>query len=235
VITYLGAAVSAYGAVWVFLEENQYVGGAAVVILVGALISAGGALWSYGEWSYGERTKFEHELREKSNEIAELNRRIASSVTGGDSFCYLSIGSINDQTNVSMLTVVHQGEYPLYDVSLDITDLQKFRQVTATGPLTFDQMSSYRTTLQVGNVIPNSGMTLRPWQLPNSDEQDYNVRIWARNGVASQKIRLRRINGGWKSATQVRKLSADQTDSQLVREQVGPDFPLNDRGEVEWD
>ncbi len=83
VVTYLGAAVSAYGAVWVFLEENQYIGGAAVVVLVGALISAGGALWSSGE-----RTKFERELRDKSDQIAQLSQRAAASVTGGDSICY---------------------------------------------------------------------------------------------------------------------------------------------------
>jgi len=74
---------------WAFAYENQSVGLPAIVVLVGVLITAIGAFLSSSE-----RTDFERELRKKSDEIAALNRQIAASVTGGDSFCYVQFGSL---------------------------------------------------------------------------------------------------------------------------------------------
>lgn len=227
VVTYLGALISAYGALWTFLEENQYVGGA-VVVLLGALISAGGALWSSGE-----RTKFEHELRERSDEIAQLNREIAASVTGGDSFCYLAMASLGvAEANTAILTIVQQGEYPLYDISLYITDVQAFRRAHTAGQ--GEQTNQYKTDLQVGNMSPGSAMPITNWQLPDTDEQGYNVFFSARNGFFTQELRFKRVGGSWKSATKVTKEILGVDEPVVLYEKVDPDFPLNDQGQVEW-
>ena len=224
-ITWLGVAISAFGAVWVFLQENQYVGGAVIVVLIGTLVSAFGALVSGGE-----RTKFESELREKSDEIAELNRTIASSVTGGDSFCFLAIG-VNDVTYEGDLFLAHRGEYPLYDISFGIVDLQKFDSAKETGQL--GSMDLYRKEFRGGNLHPNSGFSVGTLQLPNADEQDYNVFFIARNGHWTQELRFRRVAGRWKKATRVSWHNAGVDDAP-VYEQIDSDFPRNDKGEVEW-
>lgn len=208
-VTYFGALISAFGAVWGLLLENQYVGRGVAVVVIGAFVSAGGALWSSGE-----RTRFERELRDRSDEIAELNRRIAASVTGGDSFCYLDV-TVNNETGVVGLNVAHEGEYPLYDVNFCIADLQK----------------GDRIAFQVGNAIPNLVFSVGTIQLPSTCEQDYNVFFSARNGHFMQEIRFRRIDGQWKQAIRVRWL----TDISPVLERVEPGFPLNGEGKVEWD
>ncbi|MHC4277591.1 MAG: hypothetical protein ACYSWY_08925 [Planctomycetota bacterium] len=86
-------------------------------ILIGAFIAAAGAFWASLE-----QAKFERVLRTKSDEIAQLNTKIASAVTGGDSFCYLDLAIGDGTTNTPALMLVHQGEYPVYDVSVRIVD-----------------------------------------------------------------------------------------------------------------
>jgi hypothetical protein len=71
-----------------------------ILVLPGAFLSAIGAfLAAYRDnqekiQSANQRAQFERELRTKSDEIAGLNRQIAQSITGGDSYCYLRLSSI---------------------------------------------------------------------------------------------------------------------------------------------
>jgi hypothetical protein len=218
VVTFIGASISALGSM-----SGLPVG----VVVFGALVAAGGALWSSTE-----RTRFERESKEKSEEIADLNRQIAASVTGGDSFCYLQLSSLGvDSANTAILTLVHGGAYPLYEVGFYMADLQRFRQSS-------DQEATMRQSLsesvQVGNLPPNSVRPLMDWRLPDTDEQDYNIFLNARNGFFTQLLRCKRVNGNWKVATQVRKEREDGGFSVLY-EQIDDNFPLNEQGEVAWD
>jgi gas vesicle protein len=63
--------------------------GPASVIFIGVIISALGALWAARQ-----QAKSAEALRNKSDEIAALNREIAQSIIGGDSFCYLSVSPL---------------------------------------------------------------------------------------------------------------------------------------------
>src|SRR5918995_877733 len=194
VLTMLGAVVSAVGGVWVFAYENQSVGVPAVVVLIGAVITTAGAFLSSGE-----RTRFEHDLRERSDEIARLNREIMHSVTGGDSFCYLTIGSFSDSSpNKGFLTLLHKGQHTLYDVSFRMVDLQEFRKTVNQDQSVWPHLVS--NNVEVGNVSPHSAVMVRAWELPNTDEQDYNIQLYARNGFFTQLLRLRRCEGNWKQA-----------------------------------
>ena len=72
------------------------------------------------EWLQGQQLKerllYEKQLRAKADEIASLNKTIAGAVTGGDSFCYLSVMS-NSPREPLRFVIVHLGKFPLYDVS----------------------------------------------------------------------------------------------------------------------
>jgi hypothetical protein len=116
-VTFVGAFISALGGVS---------GMPAFVVVFGALVAAGGALWSSGE-----RVEFERGLREKSDEIADLNRQIAASVTGGDSFPYLTFASLGIAgPNAAILTLLNKSEHPLYEVNGYIADLQESRRLS---------------------------------------------------------------------------------------------------------
>jgi hypothetical protein len=173
VTTFIGAVVGILGGV---LELPT------VVIVLGGLIAAGGALWSAIE-----REQFEHELRQRSDEIADLNRKIAASVTGGDSFCFLTLGTWEDVPDRALLMIIHQGEHPLYDVTATIVDVQKFQREVAAGQVALNRPST--TSFPVGNMSPTSSQVLgEHWPLPGADEQAYNVFFNARNGSSHKRF-----------------------------------------------
>jgi hypothetical protein len=81
-------------------------------------------------------------------------------------------------------------------------------------------------------MSPNSARPLFDWQLPDTDEQDYNVFLNSRNGFFTQLVRLRRVDGSWRVATRVRKQLANGDESPTLY--LDAAFPLNERGEVDW-
>src|SRR5882762_1540173 len=92
----------------------ESIGGPTILIFIGGIIAAIGAVWA----SYDQNTA-NKKLEQKNEEIARLNRETANAVTGGDSYCYLMpIANIPE-----MVTVIQKGEFPLYDVSVRVVDL----------------------------------------------------------------------------------------------------------------
>lgn len=179
-----------------------------------------------------KQTQLEQELRAKSDEIASLSRTIAASVTGGDSFCYLDLGLGDGMINTPLLTLVHQGKYPLYDVGIRIVDLEKLDLVKGDSKL--EKMALVGKNLNVGNVGPSQAQPMEELQLPSADRQGYNVFISARNGFVTQLIRLQRINGYWKLATKVTRDFYEDKKSVVLLEKVDPEFPRDKTGQVQW-
>src|SRR6478609_5690772 len=87
------------------------------LMLLGALLSTAGAILASQRQAASEE-----ELSKKSVEIAELNKQIAASVTGGDSFAYMGFLL---QFDVPRLMLFHEGQYPLYGLNARISDLDK--------------------------------------------------------------------------------------------------------------
>ena len=191
----------------------------AVVVLLGALLSASGAIWASVEQS-----RYQRELRAKSDEIAALNHRLAGLVTGGDSFGYLSLSTTTDP-NAATLIFVQQGEYPLYDVAARVADLAHWDPPKVP-------LGSYDTTLKVGNVANGTAMILGNWSLPKVDAANYNIFFSARNGFWTQQIRARRVRGEWKTATRV--IRSDGAGEKILWERVDDAFPREKDATVRW-
>ncbi|HLA38048.1 MAG TPA: hypothetical protein VJZ02_06255 [Candidatus Brocadiales bacterium] len=200
-----------------------------VVIFIGAIIAATGAMWASSK-----QAQFERELRAKSDEIADLNRTIVASVTGGDSFCYLVFSLGDGTTNMPPLVLVHQGKYPLYDVGIRIVDLEKFDRVKGEA-FTLDRMDKTDTLFSIGSVSPGQTCIInRGCQLPNADQQRYNIFISARNGFVNQLTRLQRVNNRWKSATKVIREDYVLGKQVVLLEEVDKEFPRDKTGQVQW-
>jgi hypothetical protein len=217
IVTFIGAVMSAMSGIsglpwW--------------VTVVGAFIAAGGALWSSVD-----STKSEREMREKTEEIAELTRKNAALVTGGNSFCYVTLAAVDDTTNIGGMAVVQKGEYPLYDVSVDVTDLREFQRAVDAGTLTISNMP--RRTWNIGNLRSGASQIVGPWQLPDVERKGYNIFISARNGHFSEMLRLAKVDGQWQQAIRVTR--TEKGVSLVIHEQVSPAFPRNEQGEIEWD
>jgi len=159
----------------------------------------------------------ERELQAKSDEIAELNRKIADWVTGGDSFCRISVGVGDGESDTVELRLLNEGEYPLYEVSMTIFD--------------WDRRATIETTFSIPNPLPRrSNLPLRTLEVPAELEQNaYTIMIQARNGVVEQRVGLARVNGAWSFATRVYK-GFQRPEAEVLYENVPEEFPDPPRG-----
>jgi hypothetical protein len=139
------------------------------------------------------------ELRKRSDEVAELNRTIAASVTGGDSYCYLTLSHLGP--NNAIIVIVHQGNYPLYDVSIRMVDLDKYEEVSRKFPnSTFESLKLSETNIPVGNLSPGQARLMHSMQTSTADKFRHNIFISARNGMFTELLRFAKVEGVWKSA-----------------------------------
>lgn len=186
------------------------------LILIGVILSAVGALWSSGQ-----RAGFERNLRIKSEEISNLNKEIVNNVTGGDSFCYIFIDSVN----AGIIGVVHKGRYPLYDLDIRIADVQEIDMMK--GSLRANYSKVYKT-IHIATLVKDSGVS---FELPISlygNKRDFNIFITSRNGFSVQLLRYRFINNKWFWATKVEK------DGKILFEQNDDGYPRNKDREIDW-
>ncbi len=175
-----------------------------------------------------ENQQLSQQLAQKSDEVARLNQVIAASVTGGDSFCYMSLALGQGETNSPDLVFVHQGKYPLYDITVRIVDLDKWEQLG----LTAQNLFKAEARINIGNLSLNQASALGTWPLPNSDQQRYNLFFVARNGFWTQLLRLRRVQGRWKVATRITQESGKKV--RVLFEKIDKDFPRDKLGMVQW-
>ena len=177
-----------------------------------------------------------HEQTQHQTKIAELNEQIAKSITGGDSYCYLDFRLMGADANRPTIVVVHRGKYPIYELNARIVDLQKTAEIReAKGSrLTLDDVKAADTSMAIGQIAPTQARILTDWQLPDRDEQDYNIFFSARNGFFTQLVRFRRhsVMGYRVQATKVFRGVSD--DGKTLLEKVDPGFPLDAQGKVEW-
>jgi len=152
----------------------------------------------------------QEKIIELSNKNSELSLQLArstetlyGSLTGGSSFCELIIQPIGP--NVAEMTLVSHGDFPLYELSLRIVDLDLFGQ---TKIKTFDDFAKTQVILNVGNMQPHSAKIIG--QLTSDFSKEYkafNVFFNARNGFFTQGTRLFKINNSWKGATEISGLN----------------------------
>jgi len=204
------------------------IGGPGILIFVGALISAVGAIWAMKQ-----QASFERQLRLKSDEIATLSQQIAHSVTGGESYCYLAFSLPDSNSTNSLMTVVHQGKFPLYDVSIRLVDLAAFdTNMKGKTQISIDDFQKTNQIFSIGNLPSGQAMTIGKWQLPQSGKARYNIFISARNGFITELVRIELVSGKWVAAYKVEAGSGRKHG--VLYEKIHPDFPRNEKGEVLW-
>lgn len=145
--------------------------------------------------------------------------------TGGESFCYLVLGSLNHDTGRGAITVIHQGKHPLYDVTANIVDLEKLEALKEN--ITFDHLKEGHR--MYGNMIPGfCSIKNERLDLGGAKERSFNIFWTARNGGFEQLLRYKKINGRWYMATKVIRGNI------LLFEKIDPDYPRTELGEINW-
>jgi hypothetical protein len=190
------------------------------------------------------------DLLTKSGKIEQLNDFILSSITGGDSYCY--VRSSLDMSGFVNFSLEHIGKFPLHNVGVVIHDLAKRSELAKVvglpvqGSLTrvqLDELQKERdligeslSLLEKDVIFRHNwpsfppGSIIIPFfrtKLPvNNEEQQYLVKISASNGTTTQPIRLRKIKGEWKTSTRVQKYDNLKLKFMELRSEIDPDVPL---------
>ena len=204
----------------------EHVGWPNLLVFTGVLLAALGSLWSSIEAGRAERL-----LREKSDKIAELNQYIAESVTGGDGFILLEIANIDADKNTGILTLVNKGDQPMYDVSVDMVDVEQ----GLPQDLTLESWLETRKQIRAGNLPGGHALLVGRYELPQGDRLRLRLFVSARNGSTTQTLRLRKVNGEWRLATRVTRRSSDGRNLNTIFEKIDDEYPRSSNGEIDWE
>jgi len=208
----------------------------AMLVVVWALLVAAGGLWA--SW---RQSSFNTEIRNKNDEIAQLQRENANAISGGDSFARVDlhiIGADGLAVNAHAMPdelllvpiIIHEGRYPLYDVTVSFLELTQGKAAfleVARGKAPFDSGGALRA-YPVGNLAPGLAWTSNIRLPHHGKDIEFNIFFAARNGVWTQLLRWRWIGDGWTRATKVLR------GTQELHRQVAPNFPRQQDGSIDW-
>lgn len=173
-------------------------------------------------------------LVELTEANAELTRQNAEHLTGGDSFCFISF---NFQFGYACPVFVHSGKYTVFDVHARIIDLNRMRQnVARRQPAISDSLELPLGELPPGRVKINERFSI---SFIDENSQAFNIFFSARNGMWTELLRLRNVNGTWRSAIRVtRQTSADGSPVTLrepIFERIDEEYPRKEDGTIDWE
>lgn len=214
----------------------MHVSAPAIVILIGTVLAAIGALWT----SY-KQDQFKADLQEKqrvleakNEEIVNLNREIAvlshhttNMVTGGDSYAHILFANNQSQTieNVRLghIFLTHEGRYPIYDLTIQIADIDAHKDVK---------------TFAVGNI--GSIQHVKHWplnqainfDLSGKQSQRFNVFFYGRNGFWYQQMIYKKLENKWSLATRVVRPN-EKGGIEVLFKSISSDFPVPEH-EITW-
>ena len=187
--------------------------------------------WSAGEMERVNQLFVDGWTTPKSGETAEINKQMASSLTGGASFAYIVPRFFDPTHNSPMLTLVHQGEYPLYDLTVRILDMATFDKMVRHNNSYSDKLRE-EVQLSISNIAPNQANMLKTVQLGRGSLR-WNLFFSARNGFFTELLRVRRVGNEWKTALKVIR-TPSSSNEQLLFEKIDSGYPLSKNGQVEW-
>lgn len=199
-----------------------------VIVFIGALLVAIGTLLGFYQ-----QNQFEHVLRVKSEELAEAYNKIIPSITGGDGFCYVRAFKIEGRpAEKRWVVVTNPGNYPLYDVHLDILPLKKYQELKKALP-GVDARIQAALQVDVGNLPAQTSKSLGDLQLPlEGDGGQIIINITARNGLVTEEWGMRHIGGKWVQAIRVTRKEADS--KKMLYEDIPEQFPRDQVGNPQW-
>lgn len=147
-----------------------------------------------------EKTKKIETLSEEniklSEELTKLSAYNLNFVTGGDSFPFID-PTFNVATPERMdLWLVNGGLYPLYDITVILRDLTKFKQLVkereSRQDKTYINSNDFERRINVGNMRPAQiTMDFFSIQTPDDGEIEYRIEIVSRNSYVEQMLSIK--------------------------------------------
>ena len=166
--------------------------------------------------------KIEKRANEIFSSIEARTTLLFNQVNGGNSFCYVCVAV--EHLGNRLLVVNHEGDYPLYDLSIRVVDLEKFNEHIGNP----ENMHIYQQTFSIGTMLPRQRNNLCAIPISNHEvSKSFNIFFSARNGMFHELLRLKKINSEWESAIKVER-------EKTLLEAISNNYPKNSDGEIDW-
>lgn len=152
-----------------------------------------------------------------SLQLSKSTETLYGNLTGGDSFCELKIKPLDNGR--AQMILLNNGEFPIYEVSIRILDLDLF---DASKIKTIKDFDKDQILLNIGNIPKQTGIPLE--NLTSDFSKDYkafNIFFIARNGHFTQTTRLYKINGKWKESIKIFNNSKEKA----IKTKTDPGIP----------
>ena len=185
---------------------------AAYIALIGSIITAAGA-WMSQYQSQQESNRFESELRQKADTIAQLQASLKDKAeetlnyhTGGNSFPYIYFSDFTESKDRLSFNIYawNAGSYPLYDVHIFLDPTLAEWENANPRSESQEEFSArglrlMEPTKTAGPIefAPNEKKLLGSFDLDKSEKIDFSISMQGRNGHWSQKLRYRKVDDSW--------------------------------------
>lgn len=153
---------------------------------------------------------------------------LAKLLTGGDSFCYITISMIDPVTDIGHFIIHSEGDFPLYNIIIRITDLDEFEEATKETPPSTEKIEASEKIIQIAEIPPKHHLVAEKVHLKDVTKKRYNIFFTCRNGSFRQLLRIVRKARRLIYATRVTR------GKEIIFEQISQDYPRNDSNEIEW-
>jgi hypothetical protein len=200
----------------------------ALLVFVGALFVAAGGFWA--SW---RQSNFNIDIRAKNEEISRLQQENLNQLTSSDSFCHIE--ATGNPDNSVLLTLFHNGKYPLFDVFVEIQDTaaarrfwERFKQSgqTQLGSADISAAKGVVLTQNIGTLNEHAALPLISVPAASPTEpRTFTILMRARNGFYTETINIvkQKDGGRWLVEAHLFKLGTPNNDQ--IWERVSPDFP----------
>lgn len=216
---------TAYG-----LREQPFEKWASVATVNSALVTFFALSFVTAQWNRVKKqlevkdglSGIEGKVQQMLDSLAEKTNDLVNQVTGGDSYCFLTVSFEGDASLAAV------GKYPLFDVLAVILDEQKLKQKPPAG---VHRLTYATESLPLGNLRPGAFFSWpRRFNVGDGDVHHYKITFHARNGIFFQPVQFRRVDGKWFVATKIVRSG----DNVALHEMVDSGFPRNADGQVDW-
>ena len=175
----------------------------------------------------------------KLSKTAEQQQEVLHNLTGGDSYCYLMLGRIDNEA-MSWLVLL-KGDYPLRNVYVNVKDRDTFDALNRLeGTALLDAMKRNTTTHDVPIVMPRIVRDLGTiLNLKDATVKRFRIDIYTPYRKFAQELQLRKVNNEWKFAYKVMEENpiikdGIKTPPKLLTTHSDPGFPVGADGQIHW-
>ena len=214
-LSYSLSVLTVLGAFWIALADKKSSKAAKIVAAIIVLSS----IIALAKNIQAERAQaaFEREMRVKAEETL---RQVT-----GEGFTEVALSGLKPSSSEALLAISNGGDYPLYDVSLNIVDLEMQHELERRGVPPSESFFTVLNKLGPFNIGPHQTVIIENWKLHGSQSLSYAINVTGRNGAWFQALRYRLIGNKWVRATNIKR------NNDVLLHEIEDGYPLDGTGE----